>query len=74
MLKCIMKRKLVRQGSSTLMISLPSKWVKSNNLDKGSEIDIDEKENVLEISVERKEKKSRDKDEEIRNVEIRTKR
>jgi len=31
--------------------------VKSNNLDKGSEIDIDEKENVLEISVERKEKK-----------------
>jgi phosphate uptake regulator len=34
------KRKLVKQGASTMMISLPSKWIKTNNLDKGSEIDL----------------------------------
>lgn len=45
-----MKRKLVRQGSSTMMISLPSKWVKNNNLDKGDEVDIEEKDNSILIS------------------------
>ncbi len=45
-----MKRKLVKQGSSTLMISLPSKWVKLNNLDKGSEIDLEERGRELTIS------------------------
>jgi phosphate uptake regulator len=45
-----MKRKLVRQGTSTLMISLPSKWVKSNGLDKGSEVDIGTENNKIIIS------------------------
>ncbi|HLD98400.1 MAG TPA: AbrB/MazE/SpoVT family DNA-binding domain-containing protein [Candidatus Nanoarchaeia archaeon] len=45
-----MKRKLVKQGSATLMISLPSKWIKLNELDKGSEIDLVEKDNQLIIS------------------------
>lgn len=45
-----MKRKLVRQGSSTLMVSLPSKWIKSNSLDKGSEVEIEEKDNQIMIS------------------------
>lgn len=35
-----MKRKLVQQGISTLMISLPAKWVQEHNLHKGSEIDL----------------------------------
>ena len=38
-----MKRKLVKQGAATLMISLPSKWTKQFNLKKGDEIDIEEK-------------------------------
>jgi phosphate uptake regulator len=33
------------------MISLPSKWVKENKLDKGDEIDIESKGNKLEISI-----------------------
>lgn len=44
-----MKRKLVKQGVSTLMVSLPSKWIKANSLEKGSEVDINEKENLLII-------------------------
>ena len=35
-----MKRKVVKQGSSTLMISLPSKWIKKYGVQKGDEIDI----------------------------------
>ena len=33
-----MKRKLVKQGAGTMMISLPTKWIKENNLDKGDEV------------------------------------
>ena len=43
-----MKRKLVQQGTSTLMVSLPSKWIKENKLEKGSEVDLDvEGENIF---------------------------
>jgi len=45
-----MKRKLVKQGATTMMISLPSKWIKANGLGKGDEIDIEEKQNNLLIS------------------------
>jgi phosphate uptake regulator len=45
-----MKRKLVKQGVSTLMVSLPSKWIKANGLDKGSEIDLEENGNKVIIS------------------------
>lgn len=37
-----MKRKLVKQGAATMMISLPSKWIKANNLDKGDEVNLEE--------------------------------
>jgi len=53
-----MKRKLVKQGSATMMISLPSKWVKANSLDKGDEIDIEELGKDIIISSSHKEKKS----------------
>jgi phosphate uptake regulator len=46
-----MKRKLVKQGAATMMISLPSKWIKDNKLDKGDEIELEEKENSLLISL-----------------------
>ena len=52
-----MKRRLVKQGTATLMISLPSKWIQANNLNKGDEIDIEELENSLFISQHSKSKK-----------------
>jgi len=45
-----MRRKLVKQGTSTLMVSLPIKWVKENKAQKGSEIDIEAVGNNLIIS------------------------
>ncbi len=42
-----MKRKLVKQGAATLMVSIPSKWAKLHHLDKGDELEIEERNNVL---------------------------
>jgi len=47
-----MKRKLVKQGAATMMVSLPSKWIKQNKLDKGDEINLEEKENNLIITTD----------------------
>jgi len=49
-----MKRSIVKQGAATMMISLPSKWVKKNKLEKGNEINLEEKGNELIISSEEK--------------------
>jgi hypothetical protein len=35
-----MRRKVVQQGTSTMMVSLPSQWVKSHGIDKGDEIEM----------------------------------
>lgn len=43
-------RKLVKQGAATLMVSLPAKWTKQNNLDKGSEVEIEEHSDKILIS------------------------
>lgn len=45
-----MKRKLVQHGKSTLIVSLPSKWVRKNSLKKGEEIEIKENSKGIEIS------------------------
>lgn len=45
-----MQRKLVKQGAATLMVSLPSKWIQKNGLDKGDEVDVSEKEYGLMIT------------------------
>ena len=55
-----MRRKVSRIGPSTLMVSLPAKWVKDNKISKGDELDIDfNKDKVIfsksEIKKERKE-------------------
>jgi phosphate uptake regulator len=47
-----MKRRLVKQGAATMMISLPTKWIKENNLGKGDEVDVNEFEKDLIISKE----------------------
>jgi phosphate uptake regulator len=49
----MMKRKIVKQGAATMMISLPSKWIKKNKLEKGDEINLEEKENDILISTEK---------------------
>ena len=51
-----MKRKLVKQGAATLMISLPSKWIHANKLGKGDEVEVEEKGNDLNISPKRLDK------------------
>jgi len=48
-----MKRKIVKQGAATLMISLPSKWCKKFNLEKGKEVDIEEANENLIVSVKK---------------------
>lgn len=50
----IVKRKLVKQGLRALTITLPSVWVQKNNLNAGDEIDIDEVDNTITISTEKK--------------------
>lgn len=44
-----MQRKVIQQGPSTLMVSLPSKWVKENNIKKGQELNVDLINNQLVI-------------------------
>jgi len=46
----VARRKLVQQGESTLMVSLPAPWIKSNKLEKGSEVSITPLNNDLLIS------------------------
>lgn len=53
-----MRRKLVQQGTTTLMVSLPRTWTKRFNLRKGQEVDItDAKDHLIIASSERKHKK-----------------
>src|SRR3989338_1302382 len=44
-----MQRKVIQQGPSTLMVSLPSKWIKENNIKKGDDINLDLLNNQLVI-------------------------
>lgn len=52
-----MKRKLVKQGAATLMVSLPSKWLRKFSLGKGDEIDVEETEDSLIMTKEGPESK-----------------
>jgi phosphate uptake regulator len=49
-----MKRKVNRVGQSTLTVSLPSKWARMNNLNKGDEIELTEIDNRLVVSTKGK--------------------
>lgn len=48
-----MKRKLVEQGKTTLMISLPIDWIRKFGLQKGDEIEVDEQGGELVIKTEK---------------------
>ena len=47
-----MKRKVAQIGPATLMVSLPSKWVKRNKVKKGQEVDVIEDNTKLTVSVD----------------------
>lgn len=47
-----MKRKLIQLNESTTAITLPSKWVKEQNLKKGDELTLTPKSNMLMVSPE----------------------
>lgn len=51
-----MKRKVVKHGPSTFIISLPLKWVKERKIKKGDELEVTEKGDNIEISSEGKNK------------------
>ena len=58
-----MKRKTIRQGSNALTITLPQSWIKKQNIEPGSEIEVKEEGNILQISADsREESKSIDID------------
>ena len=44
-----MRRKLIKQGANSATITIPSKWLEKNSLNGGDEIDIEIKENIVEI-------------------------
>ncbi len=45
-----MKRKIIQIANSTQLVSLPRKWCLSNNVKKGDEIDVKEKDNNIVVS------------------------
>lgn len=44
-----MKRKIIKQGASTLTVSLPQEWAAKHNLEPGSEVEVAEQGNALVI-------------------------
>ncbi|MBW2966819.1 AbrB/MazE/SpoVT family DNA-binding domain-containing protein [Candidatus Woesearchaeota archaeon] len=64
-----MKRKVSLHGPSTLTISLPSKWTKENDIKKGDELNIEEKNDELIISFSDKSKKRLKADIDLKNTE-----
>jgi len=48
-----MRRKLVEQGGTTLMVSLPSKWARQFKLSKGDEVEVLEQGNGLYIGIDK---------------------
>ena len=49
-----MRRKVIKQGHNTLTVTLPSNWTKKLNISAGDEIELDEKENGLYLTTEKK--------------------
>ena len=48
-----MKRKIIRLGQATYVMSLPSKWIRESNLNKGDYIEVEEKDGNLIISTQK---------------------
>ena len=46
-----MQRKVIQQGPSTMMVSLPSTWIKENAVKKGDFIDLDLRGDEITLSI-----------------------
>jgi phosphate uptake regulator len=46
-----MKRKVTKMGPASLVVSLPSKWAKNNNISKGDEVEVTENKRSLIINI-----------------------
>ena len=55
-----MKRKVVKLGPATLVISLPSKWTKENNVQVGDEIEVQEQNKTLYIEATARKKTAKE--------------
>ncbi|MFH1589665.1 MAG: AbrB/MazE/SpoVT family DNA-binding domain-containing protein [archaeon] len=55
-----MKRKVVKLGPATLVISLPAKWVQRLNIQAGAEVELEEKDSSLTISLEKEYKREKE--------------
>lgn len=53
-----MKRRIIKLGSSTLVVSLPAKWTKKYNIEAGHEINLEEEESRITITTEERKKKT----------------
>ncbi len=49
-----MKRKVIKLGQATYVLSLPNKWVREQQLEKGDYIEVDEQEGDLLLQVQKK--------------------
>ena len=48
-----MKRKIIKQGASTLTISLPAEWTKKFNLKSGDEVNVEEENKRIVVSTKK---------------------
>ncbi len=48
-----MKRKVIQLAEKTLVVSIPSKWVKKLGIKKGDELEVEEKDNKITISAKK---------------------
>jgi len=65
-----MKRKVVKQGPSTLMVSLPSKWVKKYGVKKGDEVEVDDSGESLKLLLQGVSKTLKEKDLDLKDFEF----
>ena len=48
-----MRRRVIKQGASSLTLSIPSDWAKRFNINPGDELEVDDKGNELSIRTEK---------------------
>lgn len=49
-----MRRRVIKQGHNTLTVTLPSEWTKKHNISPGDELELEEKQNALYLTTEKK--------------------
>ena len=52
-----MRRKIIKQGNNSYTLTLPIKWIRQLNLDKESELEIEESQHKLTLTPSGKQKR-----------------